>query len=155
MLAHERRKHHIRQKRKQHGHHIELGEGAFHVQCLLVLYCCIRDIVVLWQAWFKVAWLQDKKRTRYKACIWILNVFTLDFFRRVLQFEGSEKENDEWTHRKVFTVEFEVLPHANKQVQVQLVQQQMYRHVSLLARLQKIAKQLHVTEAVHHYSQGL
>lgn len=66
MLAHERKKHHIRQKRKQHGHHIEPGEGAFHVQCLLVLYCCIRDTVVLWQAWFKVAWLQDKKEQDIK-----------------------------------------------------------------------------------------
>lgn len=123
-----------------------------------VCLCCTVASEILWFSGrldLRLHGYKIKKRTRYKACIWILNVFTLDFFRRVLQFEGSEKENDEWTHRKVFTVEFEVLPHVNKQVQVQLVQQQMYRHVSLLARLQKIAKQLHVTEAVHHYSQGL
>lgn len=67
----------------------------------------------------------------------------------------SEKEEGKMTHREVFTVEFEVLPHVNKQVQVETVQQKVNRHVSLLARLQKITKQLHITEAVHHYGQGL
>lgn len=62
---------------------------------------------------------------------------------------------DEQTHWEVLAVEFESLPHANKQVKVEMIQQQINRHVPLPARLQKITQQLYITEAVHHYGQVL
>lgn len=61
----------------------------------------------------------------------------------------------EHTHREVFAVEFEVLPHADEQVEAEVVEQQMNGHVPLPAGLQEVTQQLHVTEAVHHYGQGL
>ena len=72
-----------------------------------------------------------------------------------MQTWGWWTEEDEQTHREVFAVEFEVLPHGDKQVQVQMIQQQVNRHVPLPAGLQQIKEQLHVSEAVHHYGQGL
>lgn len=60
-------------------------------------------------------------------------------------------DENEQTHREVFAIEFEVLPHVDEQVQVEVVQQQMNRHVPLPACLQKVTQQLYVTEAVHHY----
>lgn len=58
-------------------------------------------------------------------------------------------------HWEVAAVEFEFLPHVDKQVQVEMVQQQMNGHVPLPARLQEVTQQLHVTEAVHDNKQGL
>lgn len=58
-------------------------------------------------------------------------------------------------HWEVLAVEFELLPHAHEQVQVEMVQQQVNGHVPLPARLQEVTQQLHVAEAVHDNSQGL
>lgn len=58
-------------------------------------------------------------------------------------------------HWEVLAVEFELLPHAHEQVQVEMVQQQVDGHVPLPARLQEVTQQLHVAEAVHDNSQGL
>lgn len=62
----------------------------------------------------------------------------------------TSKPEGEQTHGEVFAVEFEVLPHADKQVQVVVVQQQVNRDVPLPARLQEVTQQLYVTETVHH-----
>lgn len=59
------------------------------------------------------------------------------------------------THREVLAVKLELLPHADEQVQVEVVKQEMDRHVPLPARPQKVTQQLHVAEAVHHNGQGL
>lgn len=58
-------------------------------------------------------------------------------------------------HWEVPAVEFELLPHADKQVQVEIVQQQMNGHVPLPACLQEVTQQLHVTEAAQDNNQGL
>lgn len=59
------------------------------------------------------------------------------------------------SHWEVLAVEFELLPHAHKQAQVEMVQQQMNGHVPLPACLQKVTQQLHIAEAVHDNNQGL
>lgn len=69
--------------------------------------------------------------------------------------EKGTRVKAEHTHREVFAVEFEVLPHADEQVEVEVVEQQMNGHVPLSAGLQEVTQQLHVAEAVHHYGQGL
>lgn len=72
-----------------------------------------------------------------------------------LRQTGGWAEVDKETHREVFAVQFEVLPHAEEQVQVEMIQQQVDGHIPLPAGLQKITEQLYVTEGVHHYGQGL
>lgn len=64
------------------------------------------------------------------------------------------RQEDGQTHGEVLAVELELQPHADKQVQVEMIQQQINRHVTP-AGLQKITQQLHITESVHHYDQGL
>lgn len=58
-------------------------------------------------------------------------------------------------HWEVLAVKFELLPHAHKQAQIEVVQQQMNGHVPLPACLQKVTQQLHIAEAVHDNNQGL
>ena len=61
--------------------------------------------------------------------------------------QGGEGEQ---THGEVSAVEFELLPHADEQAQVEVVQHQVNAHVPIPAGLQQVAEQLHVAEAVHH-----
>lgn len=59
------------------------------------------------------------------------------------------------THREVFAIEFELLPHVDELVEVGVVKQQVNRHVPLPAGHQDVTQQLHIAEAFHHYGQGL
>lgn len=83
------------------------------------------------------------------------NTFVWTCFEKKKKKEKGARVKAEHTHGEVFAVEFEVLPHADEQVEVEVVEQQMNGHVPLPAGLQEVTQQLHVTEAVHHYGQGL